>query len=71
MRRFFKRVASLFAAVRPENELEREIESHLRILQDNFERSGLSPADAKLAARRSYGSVESLKELHRETRSYM
>jgi len=71
MRRFFKRVASLFGAVRAENELEREIESHLGILQDNFEKSGLSPAKAKLAARRSYGNVESVKELHRETRSYM
>jgi predicted permease len=71
MRRFFKRVASLFGAVRAENELKREIESHLRILQDNFERSGLPPAEAKLAARRSYGNVEFVKELHRETRSYM
>lgn len=71
MRRFFKRVASLFGAVRAENELKREIESHLRILQDNFERSGLPPAEAKLAAQRSYGNVESVKELHRETRSYM
>ena len=71
MRRFFQRMASLFGAVRAENELQREIESHLQILQDNFERSGLSPAEAKLAARRSYGNVEFVKELHRETRSYL
>ncbi|MBV9156913.1 MAG: ABC transporter permease, partial [Acidobacteriaceae bacterium] len=71
MRRFLKRIATLFRATHAENELQREIESHLQILQDNFEKSGLSPAEAKLAARRSYGNVEVLKELHRETRSYL
>ncbi len=71
MRRFFKRIASLFVAIHAENELQREIESHLQILQDNFEKNGLSPAEAKLAARRSYGNVEFVKELHRETRSYL
>ncbi len=71
MRRFFKRVASLFGAVRAESELQREIESHLQILQEKFEMNGLSPSEAKLAARRSYGNVEFVKELHRETRSYL
>ena len=71
MRRFFKRIASLFGARHAENELRREIESHVRILQDDFEKTGLSPAEAKLAARRSYGNVEFVKELHRETRSYL
>jgi putative ABC transport system permease protein len=71
MRRFFKRIASLFRARHAENELRREIESHLRILQDDFEKTGLSPAEAKLAARRNYGNVEFVKELHRETRSYL
>ena len=71
MRRFFSRVASLFRAADADKELEREIESHLQLLQDNFEKGGLSPAEAKLAARRSYGNVEFVKELHRETRSYL
>src|SRR5436305_4529533 len=71
MRRFWKRMASLFGASHAENELQREIESHLQILQDHFEEGGLSPVEAKLAARRSYGNVELVKELHRETRSYM
>ncbi len=48
MRRFFKRIASLFGPRHAENELRREIESHLRILQDDFEKTGLSPAEAKL-----------------------
>ncbi len=71
MRRFFTRVISLFRVRHAEDELRREIESHLRILQDDFEKAGLSPDEAKLAARRSYGNVESVKELHREIRSYL
>jgi putative ABC transport system permease protein len=71
MRRFFRRIASLFGTVHAENELQREIDSHLEILQETFEKSGLSAPEAKLAARRSYGNVEFVKELHRETRSYL
>lgn len=71
MRWFFRRMASLFGRARADKELQREIESHLQILQEKFERSGLSPSEAKLAARRSYGNVEFVKELHRETRSYL
>src|SRR5581483_1763978 len=71
MRRFFQRIASLFGTARAESELQREITSHLQILQEKFERSGLSPSEAKLAAQRSYGNVEFVKELHRETRSYL
>jgi putative ABC transport system permease protein len=40
------------------------------MLQEDFERRGLSPEDAKLAARRAYGGVEQAKELHREARSF-
>jgi putative ABC transport system permease protein len=61
----------LFGAGRAEQELQREIDSHLQILQDNFEKRGFSPAESKLAARRSYGNVEFVKELHRQTRSYL
>src|SRR6185437_5564726 len=71
MRRFFKRIASLFGTRHAESEMRREIESHLRILQDDFEKTGVSPVEAKLASRRSYGNVEFVKEMHRETRSYL
>ena len=71
MRRFLARLASLFRVSRAENELAREIQSHLRLLQEDFESRGLSPTDAKRAAQRSYGSVEQAKELHREARSYL
>jgi predicted permease len=51
--------------------MNREIEAHLTLLQDEFERQGLSPEDARRAARRAYGGVEQTKELHRETRSFI
>ncbi len=69
MRRFFARLANLFKGRHAEHELAREIEAHLAMLQADFEACGMSREEAKLAARRSYGSVESAKELHREARS--
>ena len=71
MRRFFARFTSLLRGENAERELSREIDSHLALLQENFERRGLSPAEAQLEARRSYGGVEQAKELHREARSIL
>jgi hypothetical protein len=70
MRRFFARLANLFRGSRMENELAREIESHLALLQEDFERRGLTPEAARLAARRAYGGVAQAQELHREARSF-
>ena len=71
MRRFFARLVNLFRGTRVESEMAREIESHLALLAEDFERRGLSPDEARLAARRAYGGVEQAKELHREARSFM
>jgi hypothetical protein len=71
MRRFFAKLANLFSRRRAERELAREIDAHLTILRDDFEARGMSEEEAKLAARRSYGSVEYAKELHREARSFL
>ncbi len=71
MRRFFARLAHLFRFRNAETESAREIESHLAMLQEDFEARGLSPEDAKRAVRRIYGGVEQAKELHREVRSYV
>ena len=71
MRRLLARLANLFGGHRAERELTREIESHLAMLADDFERRGLTPHDARLAARRAYGGVERAKELHREARSFL
>ena len=57
MRRFFARFGSLLRGEKAERELSREIDSHLALLQENFECRGLSPAEVRLEARRSYGGV--------------
>lgn len=71
MRRFFSRFANVFRGHSAERELAREVDSHLALLQEEFERRGMPPEEARLAARRSYGGVEQVKELHREERSFM
>ncbi|HEY1946685.1 MAG TPA: ABC transporter permease [Bryobacteraceae bacterium] len=71
MRRFLARLANLFRVQSAESEMSREIGAHLALLQEDFERRGLSSYEAKLAARRAYGGVEQAKELHREARSFL
>ena len=70
MRRFWARLVNLLRGGHAEDELSREVESHLALIQEDFERRGYTAEEAKLAARRTYGNVESAKELHRETRSF-
>ena len=67
----FAKTASLFLGNRAEREMAREIQSHLAIAQDEFERRGLSASDARLAALRAFGGVEQAKELHRGERSFV
>ena len=45
--------------------------SKLGLLAEGFERRGMSPDEARRAARRAYGGVEQAKELHREARSFI
>jgi putative ABC transport system permease protein len=71
VRRFFLRLANLFRGRRADGEMTREIDAHLALLQDEFERQGMPAGEARRAARRAYGGVEQAKELHREARSYV
>lgn len=71
MRRAFLRFANLFRRRGAEREMSREIDAHLALLQEDFERGGMPPGEARLAARRAYGGVEQAKELHREARSFV
>ena len=70
IRRFFLRVAALFRIGQSEHELNREIESHLALLEDGFIANGMTSADARLAARRSFGGVDQAKEYQRDARSF-
>jgi predicted permease len=71
LRRFFSRLFSFFRNTRVEEELTREIASHLALLEEDFRRRGLSPEEARLAARRAYGGVERARQLHRNERSIL
>jgi len=71
MRRFLARLANLVRWRGAEREMAREIESHLALIQEDFERRGMPPREAALAARRAYGGVEQSRELHREARSFV
>lgn len=70
IRHFLLRILSLFRDGYSERELNRELESHLALLEDEFEARGLSPAEAKVAARRKLGGVDQTKERHRDARSF-
>jgi putative ABC transport system permease protein len=69
-RQFILRFVSVFRHGRSENELNREIESHLALLEDEFIAKGMAAPEAKLAARRSFGGVDQAKEHHRDARSF-
>jgi putative ABC transport system permease protein len=70
MRRMFFRLLSLFRADRAEQELSREINSHLQLLEDQYVAKGMAPADARYAARRAFGGVEQVKAHQRDARTF-
>ena len=69
IRVWLARVRSLFTRRRDDDTLREEIETHLALESDRLRRSGMSPATARLAARRSFGGVEAVKERYRDQRT--
>src|SRR5213594_324353 len=70
-RRFLLRLCNAFRPGRAEPDLAREMASHLTLLEDDFQRRGMTPEEARLAARRAFGGVEQTRELHRDARSFL
>jgi predicted permease len=70
IRRLFHRALTLFRSGRAETDLAREVNSHLRLLEDQFVARGMSAAEARYAARRAFGGVEQAKEQHRDARTF-
>jgi predicted permease len=71
MRRFMFRVASFFRRGRADRELTRELTAHLQLLEDGYVANGMTPADARAAARRAFGGqVEQVRLRHRDARSF-
>ena len=70
-KRVIPKLRCLFSNKRAEEGLAREVESHVILLADDFERRGMSTEEAQLAARRAFGNVEQAKQAHRDERSLL
>jgi len=68
--RAIAKIQGLFRNSRVEEELAKEIATHLLYLEDEFLRQGLSPIEAHRQARLACGGVEQVKQAHREERSF-
>ena len=65
------RLRALVRSRQIDREIEDEIASHLAEATEEYLRQGLSPEDARRAARRSFGGVTQAREVHRDVRSFM
>src|SRR5260370_7189315 len=70
LRRFFLKLYLLFANAKVEAELAREIGAHLALLEDEYVRQGMTPAEARRAAKLAYGGVKLAKQRHRDDRTF-
>src|SRR5713101_4979038 len=71
MNRFFLRILNVVLPSRADDRLTREVASHLTLLEDHFQRRGMTPDEARLAARRAFGGVEQAKDRQRDARSFV
>ena len=71
LNRFIRRLVNVLRGSRADDQLSRELDAHLRLIQDDFERRGMSPDEARRAARRAFGGVEQAKEQQRDARSFV
>jgi putative ABC transport system permease protein len=62
------RVLSFFHKRRLDENLDAELRAHLDALTEENIRRGMTPEEARYAARREFGGVEQIKESHREQR---
>ncbi len=70
MRRLWSRIRALFRHRALDARLDEEVQSHLEALAAEYVRRGASPEQARLAARRAFGGVEQVKEVHRDVRTF-
>jgi putative ABC transport system permease protein len=68
MRAVLQRLAATFRRRRADDRLDEEIRAHLDLLAADNERRGMTPEQARRAARRDFGGVEPMKEAYRDRR---
>jgi putative ABC transport system permease protein len=71
LRRFFARLANPFLPKRGDREFFAEIESHLAMMREEFERRGMNPEQARRESLVKMGGVEQAREMHRQARSFV
>lgn len=64
----WKRFLAVFRRGRLDSELSAEVEFHIAMLEEENVQLGMTPADAKAAARREFGGMDQMKERYREVR---
>jgi predicted permease len=69
--RALAKIRGLFRNSSVEEELAKEIATHLLYLEDEFLRQGVSPLEAHRQARLACGGVEQVKQAHRAERSFL
>ena len=69
LRSFVQRLLALTRSRRLDRELDDEVRAHLELAERDGLAAGLSPEEARAAARRDFGGVEQMKEEHRDHRS--
>ncbi len=68
LRALAARLRGFFGDRRADQELDDEIETHLRLLMERHVRQGMTEDEASQAARRQFGNATLLKEAHRDMR---
>jgi macrolide transport system ATP-binding/permease protein len=66
--RTIAKIRNLWRSQSADAELEREIALHVAMLEEEYERRGMSPEGARTAARQALGGVEQVKQAHRDER---
>lgn len=68
--RLLKRLVRSVRVGSADGELEREVTSHIKLMEDDYRQRGLSVEEAARAARRDFGSIEAAKERQRDERAF-
>ena len=68
MRSILSRMLDLLLARRRDDRLSEEIQAHLDLLADDYLAQGMSPEEARQAARKSFGGVDQTKMRYRDQR---
>lgn len=70
-RTFVAKLKALFVQRRDESQFDEEMQTHLEMLAEKYEREGMSTKDAMRAARRQFGNTTLLTQRQRESRTTM